>query len=236
MNGWRVAELRRGQAVGKQPVAVAVTGYGTDRDAWKSAEALQAALTGAGVVIRPRALTLTMFVRLCLSDLFIHGIGGALYDQITDGILAELFADVPAYGCVSAAWLLPLGGNKNAADVSQLLHDRHHLEHNPQLGIDPFTKLKTDYAELIAQRRTLIENLVNRSGDKAQRREWFDQLHATNRQLHEKSPRVLKKIDDEIAGAEIAAEQNKVTLWREYYFALHSMDSLRRLILTIRTS
>jgi hypothetical protein len=210
---------------------------GESGDAWKSAEALQAMLMNAGLVIRPRALTLTMYVRLCLSDLFIHGIGGALYDQITDGILQELFGDVPAYGVVSAAWLLPLGGRKNSGEISELMHDRHHLVHNPQLGIDPFTKLKTDYAELIAQRRMLIENLQSGGkSDKSQRRDWFDQLHATNQALHEKSPRVLQRIDGEIAAARIAAEQNKVTLWREYYFALHSMDSLRRLIMTIRTS
>src|SRR5262249_2104913 len=34
--------------------------------------------------LRPRALALTLFVRLFASDLFIHGLGGAKYDQITD--------------------------------------------------------------------------------------------------------------------------------------------------------
>jgi hypothetical protein len=39
-----------------------------------------------GVKIRPRALMTTMYARLVLSDLFIHGIGGAKYDEVTDNI------------------------------------------------------------------------------------------------------------------------------------------------------
>src|SRR5262249_26691973 len=34
--------------------------------------------------VRPRALTLTLFARVCLGDFFIHGIGGGKYDEVTD--------------------------------------------------------------------------------------------------------------------------------------------------------
>jgi len=44
-----------------------------------------------GVRLRPRALTTTMFARLLLADLFVHGIGGAKYDELTDEIIAEFF-------------------------------------------------------------------------------------------------------------------------------------------------
>ena len=39
MDGWQVAERLRDRAAGKQPFVVAVTGYGTDGDRWKSADA-----------------------------------------------------------------------------------------------------------------------------------------------------------------------------------------------------
>jgi two-component system, OmpR family, response regulator len=38
MDGWEVAKRMRDQADGKQPFIVAVTGYGTDGDKWKSAD------------------------------------------------------------------------------------------------------------------------------------------------------------------------------------------------------
>ena len=37
-----------------------------------------------GVKIRSRALITTLWARLVLGDLFLHGIGGAKYDQVTD--------------------------------------------------------------------------------------------------------------------------------------------------------
>jgi hypothetical protein len=196
-----------------------------------------------GAVIRPRALALTMFMRLFFADLFIHGIGGALYDQITDGMLRELAGFVPAYGCVSAAWLLPLGQPlENLDDIAALKWRQHHAEHNPQLAIDPFTAVRTDVAELIRDRRELIarisESLAAKRRDAGafqERREWFRKLHALNEELHGKAPRVLANLDRQIADAERAAEQNKVLLWREYFFGLHSMESLQKLIAAVRT-
>src|SRR5262249_52760991 len=37
-----------------------------------------------GFKVRFRALTTTLYARLLLGDLFIHGIGGAKYDELTD--------------------------------------------------------------------------------------------------------------------------------------------------------
>ena len=47
-----------------------------DGDAAAAAEQL-AALSSRGIKLRTRALTTTLFARLVLSDLFLHGIGGA---------------------------------------------------------------------------------------------------------------------------------------------------------------
>ena len=41
-------------------------------------------LPAQGIRLRTRALTTTLFTRLCLCDLFVHGIGGAKYDEMTD--------------------------------------------------------------------------------------------------------------------------------------------------------
>src|SRR5207253_1004951 len=42
------------------------------------------ALEERGIRIRTRALITTLAARLLLGDLFLHGIGGAKYDQVTD--------------------------------------------------------------------------------------------------------------------------------------------------------
>ena len=184
--------------------------------------------------IRPRALTFTMFTRLFLADVFIHGIGGALYDQITDDIIQELFQAAPSYCCVSAAWLLPLGHAFHDEDFSTLKWRRHHIFHNPQLAIDPFTSLRTDVAELIVQRKDLITQIAkslaeSRFKEREQRHGWFKQLHDINLALHQKAPRILPKLDDQITEALAAIDQNKVLLWREWFFGLHSIQSLENL-------
>jgi hypothetical protein len=47
------------------------------------------ALATVGCKVRPRALTTTMFARLFLADLFIHGIGGGKYDELTDALIGN---------------------------------------------------------------------------------------------------------------------------------------------------
>lgn len=60
-----------------------------------------------GIRVRPRALITTMYARMVLSDLFLHGIGGAKYDQLTDLIIHRFFGVVPPrYMTISATALL----------------------------------------------------------------------------------------------------------------------------------
>ncbi len=58
---------------------------------------------------RPRALTLTLFARLVLGDYFIHGLGGGIYDRVTDDIIRGFFdIEPPAYQILTATLHLPL--------------------------------------------------------------------------------------------------------------------------------
>jgi len=63
----------------------------------------------AGIKLRPRALITTMYARLVLSDLFIHGIGGAKYDELTDEIIRRFFdIEPPRYLTATATFRLPI--------------------------------------------------------------------------------------------------------------------------------
>jgi hypothetical protein len=68
-----------------------------------------ATLERRGIKLRPRALLTTLYARLVLSDLFIHGIGGAKYDELTDAIIARFFhIESPRYLTATATMKLPL--------------------------------------------------------------------------------------------------------------------------------
>ncbi|GIW94679.1 MAG: hypothetical protein KatS3mg110_2720 [Pirellulaceae bacterium] len=61
------------------------------------------------VRLRPRALLTTLTARCLLGDLFIHGIGGAHYDQVTDRLATRLWGSAPpAYATVTATLWLPV--------------------------------------------------------------------------------------------------------------------------------
>jgi hypothetical protein len=79
-----------------------------DRDAAVAAEQLASA-AAQGIKLRTRALATTLFARLMLSDLFLHGIGGAKYDQVTDDIARRFFGfSLPEYATASATLRLPI--------------------------------------------------------------------------------------------------------------------------------
>ena len=62
-----------------------------------------------GVKIRSRALITTLWARLALSDLFLHGIGGAKYDQVTDRLIETFFGLAPpGIMVLSATLYLPV--------------------------------------------------------------------------------------------------------------------------------
>jgi hypothetical protein len=66
------------------------------------------ALREAGYKIRTRALTTTMFARLFLGDVFLHGLGGAKYDELTDEIIRRFYAiEPPGFRVLTGTLLLP---------------------------------------------------------------------------------------------------------------------------------
>ncbi|MCA8999029.1 MAG: hypothetical protein KDA80_18660, partial [Planctomycetaceae bacterium] len=80
--------------------------------------------------LRTRALTTTLFARLGFADLFVHGIGGAKYDEITDAIIDQLFGiRPPVYLTLTATWHLPLGAAESpGSSVHSLEQNLRDLE------------------------------------------------------------------------------------------------------------
>ncbi|MBU0616370.1 MAG: hypothetical protein KKI02_01500, partial [Planctomycetes bacterium] len=98
-HGDRIALFAGGQSLGSETTSRL-------RSATSHAEPWQ--IEHDGWHLRPRALTLSAFIRLFLSDLFVHGIGGAKYDEMTEDFILRFFGvDLPPTCCVSATAYLP---------------------------------------------------------------------------------------------------------------------------------
>ena len=92
-----------------------------------------------GIKLRTRALATTLFARLVLSDLFLHGIGGAKYDQVTDQIARLFFGfALPEFATVSATLRLPIAradvGARSIREVRQQLRE---LTYHPERFLAP---------------------------------------------------------------------------------------------------
>ena len=92
-----------------------------EREACCAVERLRE-LPALAVRLRTRALTTTLFSRFLLGDLFIHGIGGAKYDELGDEIARRFFGiEPPGFLTVSMTlWLGLPAEPASAADLADV--------------------------------------------------------------------------------------------------------------------
>lgn len=177
-----------------------------------------------GIKLRSRALTTTMFVRLFLADAFLHGIGGAKYDEVTDAIMARFFKfPPPACLVVSATLLLPFAvtgeANADSVQAARLLRD---LDWNPQRHM--YAGVGEKALSRAQRKQQWIE--VEPVGPK-ERRERFLALRTLTEQL-----RPSLKAQRLAAAAEWRARLERehtsaVLQRRDYAFCWYSEDVLR---------
>lgn len=107
-----------------------------------------------GLKLRTRALTTTLFARLCLADLFVHGIGGAKYDEMTDQLFGELLgAPTPQLATVTGTLHLPLGAERQPIDAGRIKQELRDCLQNPERHLSAPDQ---SVAALIAEKSRLI--------------------------------------------------------------------------------
>jgi hypothetical protein len=176
----------------------------------------------AGWKVRPRALTLTLFVRLALGDGFIHGIGGGKYDEVTDEIIRGYFRiEPPGYAVASATLRLPLERlPATAEDLHAAQRHVRDLEWNPQR----FPETEAGFAAIVARKRELVRAEPT---ERRARRRRFRQLQQLTRDMR---PAVAGRA----AGAQAAVDRirhalaaNSILGSREYAWPLFPEAMLR---------
>jgi hypothetical protein len=179
------------------------------------------AASDTGASLRPRALTLTLFARLCLGDLFIHGIGGGKYDEVTDALIRDYFGvEPPAYQVLSATLHLPLKHfPATTADVHRLHRQRRDLDWNPTGFIDPreATELKRRKAELVATEPT----------SRPARRAWYRELQQVTLAMRPFVDYWARDVDRKLERARAEVSANALLMRRDYSWVLYPEDVLR---------
>ena len=196
-------------------------------DAWHK---LLIDLDQQGIRIRPRALMTTLFLRLCVADLFIHGIGGAKYDEVTDHLFREFVgSEAPGFLTISGTLRLPIPRHTaSAADetrLKSLLWDLRHNADRHGIGAD----------ELIARKRQLVAEQQAAEADAAAGRprsprenyDRFTALKAVADELAERASRQIESVATELATVRHQLAENKLLASREFSWVLYPEDLLR---------
>jgi hypothetical protein len=176
-----------------------------------------------GFKVRTRALTTTLFARLLVADIFIHGIGGGKYDEITDEIMRRLFViEPPAFLVVTGTLMLPLprfGGTVAALKAAQ--REVRDLDWNPQRHLTG-GNWQAQHAALRAERPT----------NKHAKRMHFAAFRALNERVRPlvAKDRVLAATRLDRLQKEVAA--NEILSARDYAFVLHSEEKLKNFCTT----
>jgi hypothetical protein len=188
-----------------------------------------------GLKLRSRALITTMFARLAVADLFIHGIGGAKYDEATDAICERFFStQPPAFAAISGTLRLPIarsvGSNRDANPLQRRLRDlTYHPERHIDLGAARFNGagVNGQAAELVARKQHWLA-LAKTPANAAERHR---EIAAANAGLQPFLADIRAGTERELALAGAQARANRVLNSREYASCLFPRQLLEQFLL-----
>jgi hypothetical protein len=182
-------------------------------DGWAAAEKLRAFLAAHQLRLAPRAITLTMFLRLLAADEFIHGIGGGQYDQVTDALIARYFAIAPPHFCVATATLyLPGASGQKRVSPPHLKHELHQMAHR---------LLAEAKMEMVADITALPRRSPQRQIEFAQMRQRLADAAAASAQF--------KDTQACLREAQALAASEKILFDRELFYAIQPKERLQSL-------
>lgn len=188
-----------------------------------NAKTAAAALGSAGIVLVPRGIALTLYERLFVADLFVHGTGGGRYDRVTDAVIRSYFGvDAPSFAVASMTLMLPLGGRiVTDEDVAAAERRLKRFEHNPDELLDDveFDTLDERAAveRLVERKRALTREIAAEGAD---RKSLGFEIRETNRALAGLLADVGAEFRAELDAARSARDASGVLTDRTYPFCL----------------
>jgi len=183
-------------------------------DGWAGAGQLQKFLQSRGARLSPRALTLTMVIRLLVADQFIHGIGGGRYDQVTDQVIGRFFGiEPPPFVVTTATLYFPTAVGRMRPCLPCLAHEGHQLRHRV---------LGAKKADLVR----LIEQSPRKS---AQRQRAFSMMHSMLSAAAADHPDI-QGWQTRVAEANRVNLEDSVLFDREFFYAIQPRERLMRVI------
>jgi hypothetical protein len=187
------------------------------------------AFMASGAVVAPKALALTLFVRLFCCDLFIHGVGGGRYDRVTDAVCRRYYGiEPPAFVVASLTMYLPLGAhNVTEEEVAEAKERLARLAHNPDalLGEVVFeNEEERERARQLALEKTALVSAISAQG--ADRKELGRRIRDVNEELGMILAPLRHRYEYELERLESQRAASEIFTDRSYPFCLWSPNDI----------
>jgi len=197
-------------------------------------------LPNQGIRLRTRALTTTLFARLFLGDLFVHGIGGAKYDEMTDRIFTRFFhLTPPRYLTLSATKFLPFCQPYDVqhCDETCLKRVLRDLDFNSDRHLT--TDQLSEAESLLKQKQALIqdqqaadsgqERVIDTAERRRRNRLRFRELREVDAKLTLLTAKLRDQINEDLTTVRQQMSANSVIQSREMSFVLYPEQVLKEL-------
>jgi hypothetical protein len=185
--------------------------------------------------LRPRAIVTTMVARLLVADVFVHGIGGSAYDQITDAIVRRLTGcDPPRHAVVSGTMRLPIdrlfpesADGDPAAKLAALHRELRDLEFHPERHLQPIGEQPEDARELVQQKLRWIETYPTATLARRRCRE----IRAANDRMQFYTQRLRDDLLARVGPLATAMKARKILESREFPWCFFPEKALKTFLL-----
>jgi hypothetical protein len=183
------------------------------RTGWQAAAELADWCRQHQVRLAPRALTMTLFFRLCLADQFVHGIGGGRYDQVTDDVIQRHFGfEPPKFAVTTATLYFPAALGQRRINLRPMLQEGRRIRH----GLLSKEKMSTVRK---------IETLPRYS---RQRQDLFFDMH--RRLAAESNGPAVQEWERRFLEIQRESLRQRELFDRELFFAIQPRDRLEQMI------
>jgi hypothetical protein len=164
--------------------------------------------------LAPRALTLTTFIRLCIADNFVHGIGGGRYDQVSDDLMRDYFKiEPPAFSVTTATMVFPGAIQRQRVCVPCVLQEGHRLKH----------------AVLGERKRSLLAQIDAAPRGSSERQTLFSTLHRERKAQLLTDPKIAQW-EQHLRDTEAQETEEQTLFDRELFYAIQTRQRLIEMI------
>jgi hypothetical protein len=184
-------------------------------------------LVQQGYKVRPRALATTLFARVFLADLFVHGIGGGIYDELTDELMRRLFGiEPPSFLILSGTRRLPLPVYPVSEDDRRwLARQVRDIYYNPQRHLSQEEKQRL--ADVLRERQEWVQQQPD---SRAGHRLRFQTIRKLNEGLRASLGDRMRQMDLELEQMDRELAANALLQRRDYSFCLYPEETLRSFV------